>query len=119
MPVAEAGARGNGAVPYSTENLAGTVAAVKTSPGRIYGIQVLNENASAAFIQIFDLATGDVVLGTSVPLLQIRVAANSYVTVPVPATGIQFEDAISIASTTAASGGTGSGSGVDVYIQWF
>jgi hypothetical protein len=95
-----------------------TVTAVKSSAGNIYGIQVLNGSAAACFVQIFDVATGSVTLGTTVPDMQVRVAANSYATIPVPAVGIEFGTAISIASTTGASGDTASAAGVDVYIQY-
>jgi hypothetical protein len=108
-----------GATIFQKESLVGTVVAVKASAGVMYGLQIVSSNGSAAFIQIFDLATGSVTLGTTEPGMQVRVAANTHVSVPIPAVGVEFGTAISIASTTAASGDTGSGAGIDVYIQYY
>lgn len=86
--------------------------------GTLYGLQIANYQAAAAYVQIFDKINSNVVLGTTVPDLQVVVAANSFLTVPVPAVGMSFEVGLTLASTTAAGGSTGSAAGVAVYTQF-
>jgi hypothetical protein len=95
----------------------GAAAAVKATPGNLYGLQVVNAQAATAFVQIFDAAVGGVTLGTTTPDLELQVVANSTVSLPVPTEGINFANAITVASTTEG-GATPSAAGVQVFAQY-
>lgn len=97
-----------------------TAQAAKTSAGSLYGLEVSNPNSTDAFIQIFDLATGSVTVGTTTPKLSFFVPAGngtddgamdkSFV---VP---IDFGTAITYACTTTATGGTDPTTGLVVNV---
>ena len=103
-----------GALVSYTRNLDETVVAVKTAEGKLYGLTIANDQAAVTYIQIFNVASGSVTLATTVPVMQIRVPASSHYDVVLPAVGIGFTTAISIAATTAEFGNTGSNDGVVV-----
>lgn len=107
-----------GSTIHATRNLAATVTAVKTSAGTLYGVQVLNNQGSTAFIQIFNVAAGSVILATTTPDLEFQVGALASATMDLPSVGVQFTTAISVASTTTEGGSTGSGSGVQFFAQY-
>lgn len=94
--------------------LAATVEAIKAAPGTLYGLGIYNGSAASAFVQVFDNTTGNVTLGTTVPDIELEVPATSFLHVPLPALGVAFGTAISVASATAAGGGTGSAAGVNL-----
>lgn len=93
--------------------LLATVVAVKASSGRLYSFYAENPNVTKSYIQMFDLATGGVILGTTTPKLSFFIppsgAAEFYMTVPAT-----FGTAISIAATTTATGSTPPGTGLIV-----
>ena len=105
-------------VPFKTRNLAGTVTAVKATAGILKTVTVVNNQAAVAFVQIFNVAAGSVTLGTTTPDWEIQVAANSSVTVNFAPDGLSCGTAISVASTTAEGGGTGSAAGVMVFVTY-
>lgn len=98
-------------------NLAATLTAIKSSEGQLCGLQVLNNQAAAAYVQLFDAATGSVTLGTTAPAMEVLAPATSQVNVPLPDGGVWFDVAISAASTTTEAGATGSAAGVMVFAQ--
>lgn len=95
-------------------NLAATVQAVKASAGTLYGILVINTSGATCYVQVFDLATGGVTLGTTTPDLEFLLATASVQFFALGENGIAFGTAISIASTTTEGGLTGSAAGVQV-----
>lgn len=107
---------GGGTAKFQFENLVGTVQTVKATGGTLYAFYAINNQAAtAAYIQVFDVA-GTVTLGTTIPDLQVYAAALSVVFIPIPSQlGVNFSNAIKCASTTAVRGNTGSASGVYVY----
>lgn len=113
--VAPTGVAANGLSKGKARDLGSTVTAVKGSAGTLYGLYVENAQAAKAYIQVFDVATGGVTLATTNPDLEFEVGANSFYAVPVPPQGIPFGTAISVASTTAEKGNTGSSAGVQVF----
>jgi|TARA_R100000306_G_scaffold62222_2_gene67745 hypothetical protein len=81
--------------------------ACKTSNGRLYGVEVSNPNSADAYLQLFDLATGSVTVGTTTPKLSFLVPAGNgtidgayddYWT-----DGIEFNVAITYACTTGVA----------------
>lgn len=108
-----------GATKANFVNLAGTVQSIKSSAGTLYAVQVWNGTGATAFLQLFNVATGSVTLGTTVPDLQFVCPTLTYCFAPIPSTiGTDFATAISVASTTAVSGASGSASGVYLYAQY-
>ena len=108
-----------GATLYKTRNLAATVQAVNASAGALYGITILNDQAAlACYVQLFNVASGSVTLGTTTPDLEYRVPASTSLTIPIPSPGIAFGTALSVASTTLEGGSVGSVAGVMVFIQY-
>lgn len=105
----------NPAGKMKIRDLAAVVTAVKTSPGVLKGLRIENNQGAAAWIQVFDLATGSVTLATTNPDLEYKVAANSSLDAIIPTDGVSFSIAISIASTTAEKGNSGSAAGVQVF----
>lgn len=97
---------------------AGAAAAVKATPGNLYGVQVVNNQAATAFVQVFDAAVGGVTLGTTTPDLEIQVAANATASLSAPPEGINFAAAITVASTTTEGGAVASAAGVQVFAQY-
>lgn len=89
--------------------------AVKAAAGKVYAILVGNNNAAISYLQLFDLATGNVNLGVTVPLASILIPANSSTVIPI-IPGMQFNTAISCAGTTTRGGNTAPGTALDVNI---
>ena len=97
----------------------GTAQAVKASAGTVYGVQAINTSAAIAYVQIFNLAAASVTMGTTAPALEILVPVTSgFVNLNLSAIGVAFGTAISVGSATAEGGGTGSASGVTVYVEY-
>lgn len=99
-----------------------TAQAVKTSAGNVYGLIVQNPNTANAFIQLFDVAAGDVTVGTTTPSQSYFIGGttagdNNQIeikfTVPV-----SFETAITYACTTTATGSTDPTTGLVVNILY-
>lgn len=97
-----------------TASLAGalstTVTAIKGSAGNLYMVSCYNPNASVAFVQIFNIVSGSVTLGTSTPTLSIPIAATSTGGFAMSAVPVAFGTAMSWASTTTYNGLTANGS---------
>lgn len=118
LKVARQATPSGGATQARLRNLAGTPTAVKTSAGTLYGLHVLNTTGAAAYVQLFDVATGSVTPGTMQPITQFLAPANSDTMMPLPAVGLAFATAITAISTTASEGGTGSATGVMAYAAY-
>lgn len=89
-----------------------TVVAVDANPGQLYELYCYNSNASVAFVQLFDLATGSVTLGTTTPKLSYGIPATNASGFTVSLVGTQFSTAISAAVATTATGSGAVGSGL-------
>jgi hypothetical protein len=101
-----------GATKGTARNQADTVTAIKSSGGVLRRLTVLNNQSAVAFIQLFDVASGSVVLGSTTPDWEIRVPGNSHYDIEL---NVPFGTAISIASTTTEGGAVGSATGVQVF----
>jgi hypothetical protein len=95
----------------------GTQQNVKSSAGVLYGLQIINTQNVACFVQVFN-AAGAVTLGTEDPIMEFKVNGSENIMAPIAAKGISFSTGIRIASTTTEKGSTGSSSGVMVFIQY-
>lgn len=100
---------------YKARDLAGTVQTVKGSAGTLFVLSVINTSGASAYVQVFDALSGNVTLGTTTPDVEILVAAGAQVSLVLPMIGAAFATAITVASTTAEKGNTGSAAGVEVF----
>ena len=96
-------------------NIGASVKQLATIPCVLKFLSILNSQGATAFVQLFDLASGSVTAGTTVADMEFEVPANTTMNVPLPPEGIAFTTAISIFSSTAEGGGTGSAAGVNAY----
>jgi hypothetical protein len=85
--------------------LTNTVVSAKASAGQVGGHMFYNPNNAVSYIQVFNLATGSVTLGTTTPTLVIPLPPAAAANIEW-ANGIAFGTAISFAATTTATGNT-------------
>jgi hypothetical protein len=90
-----------------------TKKAVKASAGTLGGYYAWNPNASAAYIQVFDLASGSVTLGSTAPDLVFCIPPTSAANLEI-ANGVNMANAITLACTTTATGSTAPTTGLDI-----
>ena len=95
----------SGESTYTNSALSNTVAAVKTTPGIIYGYNFVNKGVADAWVQFFDVASASVTPGTTAPKLSLWLPAGGGFEEK-QALGIAFGTAISIIATTASTGGS-------------
>lgn len=103
---------GPGKKPYFNAALLATKQAVKTSPGRLYGLHIQNPNAADAWVQFFDVASAGVTVGTTTPNWSVWVPALSGLDDLDFAVAIEFNTALTIAATTTATGAVAPGIGL-------
>ena len=77
--------------------------AVKASPGRVLGWNIINPNATAVYVKFFNKAAAGVVLGTDVPSYTLMIPASSPVYIPATAIQYEFSVAISVLATAFVS----------------
>lgn len=97
-----------GATPLFDSDGDNNVQTVKSSAGAIYAIEVSNPNAADAYLQLFNLASGNVTVGTTAPTLSFFVPAgdgvNDGAMDKIFSVPIKFGTAINYACTTTATG---------------
>ena len=118
--VSETAVSGGGSNKAKYRDLAGTLQQVSNSRATIYSIVIINtQSATTAYIQVFDALNQSVTLGTTNPDIEIYCPGLSYCFAPIPpTTGVAMNTGISIASTTAERGNSGSASGVEVWLYY-
>jgi hypothetical protein len=86
---------------------------VKASAGTFGGYYAYNPNGTIAYVQVFDVASASVTLGTTPPDLVFAIppasAANLEIT-----NGVNMATAMTLACTTTATGSTAPGTGLDL-----
>lgn len=96
-------------LPFSA-SVNATKQQVKATAGLVYGWQILNNTAAIAYVQVFNLASASVTVGTTVPDYVIPLPGNSTTgagaTINIPI-GITHSVGITIACTTTRGGNTG------------
>jgi len=102
----------SGGLSVATGSIGATATSVKASAGQVYGWYFYNPNASVAYVQFFNTASGSVTLGTTTPVYSLGIPAGSAANVEM-SNGIAHSTAITIAVTTTRAGSTGPGSTVD------
>lgn len=93
--------------------LSNSAVSVKASAGKLKRYYIFNPDSATCMLQIYNVASGSVVVGTTVPIM----------TLPIPAgggandssiEGWNFDTAISLAATTTAGGSTACGANLVV-----
>lgn len=79
--------------------------AVKASAGNFGGYILYNPNSSAVYVQVFDVASASVTLGTTAPTYVIAIPATATANIEF-SNGINHATAITLAATTTATGST-------------
>jgi hypothetical protein len=85
--------------------LTNTKVSVKTSAGTFGGYMIYNPNTTVAYIQVFDVASGSVTLGSTTPTYVLAIPAGSGANLELTC-GVNHATAIVIAATTTATGST-------------
>jgi hypothetical protein len=94
--------------------------AIKTADGWLYDLEVSNPNTIDAFFQLFDVATGDITVGSTTPRLSFLVPAAASSTIrgafdrSFGPDGLHFLTALSYACTTTPTGNTDPSTGLTV-----
>jgi hypothetical protein len=94
-----------------------TKVAVDGTRCRFSVIDIGNNNAAVSFLQVFNLASGDVTVGTTTPLMTIEIPANSG---KVIAPGCLVDlggSGFTIAGTTGRANSTAPSTALDVNIM--
>jgi hypothetical protein len=97
------------------DSLAGTVLQVKAQAAQITGLKIVNGNASAAYIQIFNTTANNVTIGTTIAFNVIRIAASEAIWMSFNSPMALGGSGLSLASTTTATGSTGATLSVGVF----
>jgi hypothetical protein len=92
-----------------------TKQAVKASAGTFGGYYIYNPNATVAYLQVFDVASASVTLGTTVPDMIFAIPAASAANIEITC-GVNMATAITLACTTTATGLTAPTTGLDMTI---
>lgn len=86
-------------------NVGATEVEVSQNSIVLSGILFHNDDAAVAFIQMFDALAANITVGTTVPDVVIRLAADSFL--PVDCHDMKFSTALTFVVTTTAEGNTG------------
>lgn len=93
-----------------------TAVTVHSSNTYLYSWFIGNPNASDCYLQMFNTTTPT--LGTTAPILSLRIPASQSANIPPGSLATQFSTALSVASTTTATGSTTCTSGMVVNL-WY
>lgn len=106
----------SGGLLIVTGSVGATATAIKASAGQLYGYHLFNTTAAVAYVQIFNVASGSVTVGTTAPTMSVGIPASGGVTVNWDK-GIAFGTAISFACTTTRTGSTGATCDVNFFYK--
>jgi hypothetical protein len=97
--------------------LSNTKTAVKAGAGTLGGYMFYNPNASVTYIQVFDVATGSITVGSTTPTYVIPLPATSGANVEF-ANGIKHSTEINVAATTTATNSTAPSTAIDGFMLY-
>ena len=80
-----------------------TAQVLSDGPGLLKSIFISNPNAAIEHVHLYDLATGNVTVGTTVPKLTFGLAASGHINLT--ELDVNFATAITMAATDEADGG--------------
>lgn len=96
---------------YVTTTLSNTIQTAFASSGPVLGYNCFNSNVYTVYVQLFD-ATSGVVVGTTVPVRTIPVAAGSPTGLQAPSPPFAVNNGLQVAATTASGGSTAPASAI-------
>lgn len=102
-PSASTGAIGT--TIYNNTALSNTKQAVNASAGNLYGYHIYNSNSVVIYVQLFNVASASVTVGTTAPTAVLAIPPLGWADAP-PGLPISFATALTIAATTTATGST-------------
>lgn len=102
----------SGGLTTATGSIGATKTQLKGSAGQVFGWYIYNPNASVVYVQVFDVLSASVTLGTTAPTYSIGIPPSSGANV-FSDIGILHAAAITIAITTTRAGLTAPGATVD------
>lgn len=102
----------SGGLTPATGSIGNTATSIKGTAGQVFGWYFYNPNATVAYVQFFNTASGSVTVGTTAPVYSVGVPATSGANV-FSENGVAHGTAITIAITTTRAGSTSPGSTVD------
>lgn len=108
----------NGWTPLKLAALTNTAVAIKASAGQLGKLYCYNPNATVAYIQVYNVASGSVTVGTTAALQSYGIpptSASGFVSALV---GDQYGTAMSVAATTTAGGGTAPSTAIDCDVSY-
>lgn len=106
-----------GTSPYRNNALSATKVAAVTIPARIFYVHFYNPNSSGVFLQLFDLASGSVTVGTTTPTRELFLPATGGIDGPLPMPW-GFDTAVTIAATTLSGGSVAPSSAIHVQFEY-
>jgi hypothetical protein len=108
-PVQENGSGVNGVKGSYQSALTHTATAVKASACAFYGYRIYNPNSAVVYVQLFNLASASVTVGTTAPTDVIPVPAGGFTDMRYPVPDA-YVAALTVAATTTVNGSTAPGS---------
>lgn len=117
LPVQPTPSTVGGWTPYSNTALSSTKQQVKASAGTVGGWFVYNANATVCFVQVWDVASGSITVGTTAPTYTLPIPAQSGANLEVTC-GIAHATAINVAATTTATGSTAPTTALNVLLLY-
>lgn len=94
-------------------NMLSPANAIKATPGQLAKLYCYNPNATVAYVQVFNTASGSVTTGTTKPAQFYGIPATNAAGFSMSPVGDQYTVAISAAATTTATGLTAPNTGLD------
>lgn len=91
--------------------------AIKASAGQLGGWYIYNPNAVVSYVNIYNVASGSVTVGTTTPKMNLAIPAGAAANVEL-VNGIEFDTAMSLSATTTGGGNTAPTTALDVMI-WY
>lgn len=107
-----------GITPLKLNALSNSAVAIKAAAGQLFMLQCGNTNASEEYVQIYNVASGSVTVGTTASAISIPIAATSTGGFALSLVGMQFGTAISAAATTSATGGSAPSTALDCNVGY-
>lgn len=107
----------SGGLSFTDGTMGATKTQIKGSAGQLFGWYIYNPNSSVSYVQIYNLASASVTVGTTVPDLCLGVPATSAANLEL-VNGLAMGTGITFAITTTRGGNTTPSSTVD-YNFWY
>lgn len=118
VPVSTAASSTGGVSLTRAAALTNTAIAVDASGGQLFGYYVWNPNSTVCYLQVYNVASGSVTVGTTVPTLSFGVPPTGGANL-LSALGITLGGTgISVAATTTTGGGTACSTAIDANVYY-